>query len=573
MAGIPVFNLAGTGVGSVTAATVAWPSHATNDVALLLIESANEDVTLSTAAGFVQITDSPQGTGVAASTTAVRIEAYWCRATSATQASVVIADPGNHVAAQIITFTNIATKGNPWNVTSGGVQDTPSTNCQVAGATTTMADCLVVVVVANDLDIANAPASTWTNGNLASPTFAQVASFQTQAGNGGGFGVAAGGLAVAGTSTVTLASATKQAFMVIALRPDFEGPTAVALPKPTLSGTGLRGLIGSAAMAVTLALAGTGSVSAPPVTGSGTVAVAPGLAGSGQQRHTGSGGVTLSTPSLAGAGQQRITGTGSVAVAPTLSGAGLRGNIGSGTAAVAPTLSGSGQQRHTGTGSAAVAPVISGTGLRGNIGSGSAAVSPSLSATGQQRHTGSGSAAVAPTLSGTGKQQHTGTGSAAVPIPTIAGTGTTAAGGAITGSGTVAVAPSLSGVGLRGNTGTGAVAVAIPTIAGSGQQRHTASGGVVVSTPTISATGKRGNVGTGSIAVAPVLSGTGLRGNTGTGAVVVAPSLSATGTFTSSRRGGKYQPEHANALVEIAAQNEFTETHAGVLRDLADAGV
>ena len=98
---LPVFNLAGTAVVSTTTATVSWPTHATNDVALLIVQSAAEASSLVTAAGFVQVTNSPQTTGTAAATNAVAVNVYWKRATTASEANVTCADAGDHVHAQL----------------------------------------------------------------------------------------------------------------------------------------------------------------------------------------------------------------------------------------------------------------------------------------------------------------------------------------------------------------------------------------------------------------------------------------------------------------------------------------
>ncbi len=604
MAGTPVFNLAGTAVLSATAATVAWPAHATNHVALLLVQTDELGVTLSTAAGFTRVTGSPQQTGAAAATNSVCLEVFWCRATSATQASVVIADPGDHIAAQIVTYTNIVTSGNPWDVISTGVQGTASTNCQIPSTTTTGADRLIVAVVANSFDSNTNQASAISNANLATPTIAIDSQFNTTQGGGGGVAVGSGGLAVAGavgTTTVTLANATKQAYMHIALKPDTAisgSGSADAKSLISLAGQGLRGIIGTGAILLGLTLGGAGQ---QQHTGSGSAAVNLTPSGAGQQQHTGSGtaGIqlglsgsgTVSNPtttdailleegadlqleeatallleetstgisgtggvsvslSLAGTGKQEHTGTGTVPVALTLSGTGLRGNVGTGSSQIALTLSGTGKQEHTGTGSAAIQLTTSGQGLRGN--------------------TGTGSAAVSLTLSGTGKQQHTGTGTVAISL-TTSGTGTLSA----PGTGTVAVALTPSGTGKQQHSGTGSVAVAL-TLSGSGttQAQFAGSGGVSVSLTT-SGTGKQEHTGTGSAAISLTLNGQGTRSIIGSGAAQLQLSLEGTGTSTdpSTRRAGKYGPEHSSALADIAAQNEFTDTHTSVLRDISDAGV
>ena len=186
MPGYPVFRLATTAAANAASQTVAWPSHATNDVALLLIQTDAQASALVTAAGFAAVTGSPQSTGTAAATNAVALQVFWNRATSAAMAAVTLADAGSHTFAQIITFTNVATSGNPWNAIGGNVKAVASTNLAITGVTTTTADCLIVAIGAGSVDTATAQASTWTNAALTSVTVVTNASTAT---GGGSFGM------------------------------------------------------------------------------------------------------------------------------------------------------------------------------------------------------------------------------------------------------------------------------------------------------------------------------------------------------------------------------------------------
>ena len=57
----------------------------------LLRALEGEAATLSTPAGFVQVTNSPQFTG--AGTAGTRITVFWARATSTSMAAPTVADP------------------------------------------------------------------------------------------------------------------------------------------------------------------------------------------------------------------------------------------------------------------------------------------------------------------------------------------------------------------------------------------------------------------------------------------------------------------------------------------------
>jgi outer membrane protein assembly factor BamB len=225
----PTFQAAGTGVNGAAAITAAWPAHLTNDIGLLIIETDNQAVTLgANAADWTQVTNSPKGTGTpgagsglgAPSAAATRLTVFWSRATSSTMGSVGVNDSGNHQRAQILTFRGVVASGNPWDVTAGDVDATQVTAVSIPGATTTVANTLVVAIVANAWDATAAQTSGWANANLA--TLTERADGNAAAGNGGGFGVATGVMAAAGAyaaTTATLANVSVQGRMSIALRP------------------------------------------------------------------------------------------------------------------------------------------------------------------------------------------------------------------------------------------------------------------------------------------------------------------------------------------------------------------
>ena len=216
----PTYQAVGTVASGTGAITPTWPTHQAGDVALLVIESANQAISLSTPAGFVEVTGSPQGTGTAGGTAATRLAVYWKRATTSSESSPTVADSGDHQIARIITFRGVIGSGNPWDVTAGGVAASASTAVSIPGATTTVANTLVVTIVANGTDTTSAQTSGWTNANLTSLT--ERMDNNTSSGNGGGFGVATGVKATAGAygaTTATLATSSVQGKLSIALKP------------------------------------------------------------------------------------------------------------------------------------------------------------------------------------------------------------------------------------------------------------------------------------------------------------------------------------------------------------------
>lgn len=209
----------GSGTGAVA---IAWPTgHIAGDICLLFVESANEVISLSTPAGFAEVTDSPQGTGTGAGTTATRIAVYWCRATSNAMATPTVADSGNHTACLTTLIRGAPPSGTPYHVTAGGTAAS-GTAVSIAGPTTTIPNCLVVVAVANQFDGTTQQDSAWANSALTGLVSASAAFVQSASGNGGGVSVNDGVLLVpgsTGTTTLTLANASVQAWVVITFAP------------------------------------------------------------------------------------------------------------------------------------------------------------------------------------------------------------------------------------------------------------------------------------------------------------------------------------------------------------------
>ena len=214
----PAFQAAGTTVSATGAVSPAWPTHAVDDVALLFVESAGgEPATLSTPAGFVAVANSPKATGT--TTNGTQITVFWARATSAAMTAPTVADLGDHVYAQIITYRGVINTGNPWDITGGGVKAAASNSVTVTGVTTTVPDTLIVQAVARDNDSAAVAFSAQANANLTNITERTDAG--TTSGNGGGFVVWDGGKETAGATGNTTATVTSSinAFLTIALSP------------------------------------------------------------------------------------------------------------------------------------------------------------------------------------------------------------------------------------------------------------------------------------------------------------------------------------------------------------------
>lgn len=202
-----------------------------NDILLLFIETANEAIVINNQAGgtWAEVTNSPQGTGTAAAATATRLTVFWSRY-NGTQTAPELSDSGDHVVAYIAAYRGVKTTGDPWNITSGNT-DASDTSVSVNGATTTAAECLVVIVLAladDGVDISGA----WTNASLTNITSRQNS--PTAQGTDGRVLSATGEMATAGTynaSTNTINLAALKGSMTIALEP---AATVTRPPRPTV---------------------------------------------------------------------------------------------------------------------------------------------------------------------------------------------------------------------------------------------------------------------------------------------------------------------------------------------------
>ena len=215
---IPVFvggGLIAEGTGNIVPGLP--PGIQQNDIMLLFVQTSNQ--TVSAPAGWAAVTNSPQGTGTGGAAGSTRLDVFWRRAT-VSESPVTVTDPGDHAIGQILAFRNCIDTGNPWDVTAGDVAAGASTSVSIPGATTTVANCLIVAAVSHGVDTASSITSGYTNGNLTN--IFELTDVSTTQGTGGGFGVAQGEKAAAGaygTTTATLANSSAQGRISIALKP------------------------------------------------------------------------------------------------------------------------------------------------------------------------------------------------------------------------------------------------------------------------------------------------------------------------------------------------------------------
>ena len=225
----PTYVAAGTLQESTTTLTVTDSgSEATGDYQLLVCESADEAVSLTTSGGFTALaTVSVPDASLLIATRLTAFERIY-----AAQADPVTNDPGNHIIATIFTYrrssgtwstladAHDATQGIGWETNSENVEDTTGSFPDIASAEAT--DLLITGVTAHakpDIAGGTAELSAIANGNLGSITerFDDAAA----SGNGGWIGAFTGtksGGEAPGATTYTKATASFKAHLVVALR-------------------------------------------------------------------------------------------------------------------------------------------------------------------------------------------------------------------------------------------------------------------------------------------------------------------------------------------------------------------
>ena len=192
-----------------------------NDVCLLVVESENQAISLSSAQGFAELPWSPQSAGTSGVNPATRLAVFWKRTVGGDTAPSV-ADTGDHTTGQIHCFSGVITSGNPWDVGTGGNDGGANdTSGSIPGATTTVDSTLVVLVISTSYNgSSNTQCSNWTNASLTNLT--ERADNTSTVGFGGGHCMATGDMTTAGTyatTTVTLANTTYKGAISLALKP------------------------------------------------------------------------------------------------------------------------------------------------------------------------------------------------------------------------------------------------------------------------------------------------------------------------------------------------------------------
>lgn len=210
----PTFQAAGVFADGTGDISPEWPAHQAADIGLLFVVTLNEAV--ATPADWNAVANGNQGVGVAAGTSATRLQVFWRRAASAAETAALVLDGGARQGGVILTFRGCAPSGDPINASAGDASaDANTTPVSIPGATTTVANCLVVAACSKHKSAGTQSGEA--NASLTSLTerFDFGASTEFVA-------VVTGIKAAAGlysATTATLASSSRQAHVSLALLP------------------------------------------------------------------------------------------------------------------------------------------------------------------------------------------------------------------------------------------------------------------------------------------------------------------------------------------------------------------
>src|SRR3990167_8255388 len=204
-----------------------------NDIVILVAATESTGTATLSAAGSVTTWTAITGSPVAG-TGGKKLYVWWGRWASGTTGPTITATT-NMIIAATAAWSGCDTTSSVINNQANGNEDTADTSLSfVTGISTTVANCMVLLISTDDTDSNTAQHSSQANSNLGS--IAERVDVNTNAGTpGGGFQITEGTLAIAGaigTWTTTLATNSAKAYLTLALQP----PQSTTTPQ-TLSAT------------------------------------------------------------------------------------------------------------------------------------------------------------------------------------------------------------------------------------------------------------------------------------------------------------------------------------------------
>lgn len=198
--------------------TPAWPTHAANDIGLLVVESGGWPI--ATPSGWTELVASPVNDGVNGGTTGTQLSVFWKRAASGAEAAPTVTFVSDHIRAVIATIKGCTTAGNPIDHSAGSAAGADATAVSFPATTTDTKDCIVLGILGSSREIASKDEiDTWANSSLEG--FSEWLDDWSVIGSGGGIAIGVGykpspGSISAGSADLDVAS--RQARITVALK-------------------------------------------------------------------------------------------------------------------------------------------------------------------------------------------------------------------------------------------------------------------------------------------------------------------------------------------------------------------
>lgn len=232
---LPTIVSVGSAFSSTAVPTATLPgTHTTNDILVLVIQTANEDFT--TPSGYTQL-GPKNGVGDAASAGSTKLCIYWKR-DGGSESAPTLSDSGDHTYGVMFAVRGCPTTGDPFRMLGQAWKFTASTTGTADPGTVRTANSLVVSIFAHAIDSASAQGSSPTNSSLANVT--EQFDGATTDGTGGGIYILSGEVANPGevtASTVTWAASTADVSTTIAFVPQDSFPVPRGPETSTYIGT------------------------------------------------------------------------------------------------------------------------------------------------------------------------------------------------------------------------------------------------------------------------------------------------------------------------------------------------
>jgi hypothetical protein len=205
-----------SGIGDVTAPYPVGYTAVADDCAFTFLERESTD-TVTAPTNWAIAAQAVVSTG-----TPTKLTCIWRRLTAAEAAPAIADNTGDHIIARMIVLRGVASTGTPWDFAANTTEAVADTTVSIPGGTTADADRLIMAAFSTGQDgsSSTAGATGWADATLANVT--EQMDNWALTGGGGGFAMATGEKATAGTvgpMTATLSlTANFKALLYIALR-------------------------------------------------------------------------------------------------------------------------------------------------------------------------------------------------------------------------------------------------------------------------------------------------------------------------------------------------------------------